>query len=83
MYSKISIYYYLFIIIKMVFTRSMSAKLHNPNYTIEYTPNTYNPDNRISLVSELNIKNRDLTLYDMYDIFNDIKYKSNKNGKIG
>jgi hypothetical protein len=66
----------------MVLTRSMAAKLHNPDYTIEYTPNTYNPDKRISLVTEENIKNRSLTLYDMYDIYNDIKYKSHKNGRI-
>jgi hypothetical protein len=63
----------------MVLTRSMAAKLHNPDYTIEYTPNTYNPDNRISLVTEENIKNRGLILYDMYDIYNDIKYKSQHN----
>lgn len=66
----------------MVLTRSMAAKLHNPNYTIEYTPNTYNPDNRISLVTEENIKNRELTLFDMYNIYNDIKYKSHKNGRV-
>jgi hypothetical protein len=60
----------------------MTAKLHNPNYTIEYTPNTYNPDNRISLVTEANIKNRLLTLHDMYDIYNDIRYKSQKNSGI-
>jgi hypothetical protein len=68
----------------MVLTRSMTAKLYNPNYTIEYSPNTYNPNNRISLVTEENIKNHSITLYDMYDIYNDIKYKShiNNNGVI-
>lgn len=66
----------------MVLTRSMTAKLYTPNYTIEYTPNTYNPDNRISLVTEENIKNRSITLHDMYDIYNDIKYKSQKNNGI-
>jgi len=65
----------------MVLTRSMTAKLYTPNYTIEYTPNTYNPDNRISLVTEENIKNRSITLYDMYDIYNDIKYKSHNKNK--
>ncbi len=66
----------------MVLTRSMTAKLYTPNYTIEYTPNTYNPDNRISLVTEENIKNRSITLHDMYDIYNDIKYKSHKNNGV-
>jgi hypothetical protein len=60
----------------------MTAKLYTPNYTIEYTPNTYNPDNRISLVTEENIKNRSITLHDMYDIYNDIKYKSHKNNGV-
>jgi hypothetical protein len=78
MYSGLIIQY-LFINITMVLTRSMTAKLYTPNYTIEYSPNTYNPDNRISLVTEENIKNRSITLYDMYDIYNDIKYKSHKN----
>lgn len=66
----------------MVLTRSMTAKLHNPNYTIEYSPNRYNPDTRISLVTEANIKNRNLIISDMYDILNDIRYKSNKNKGI-
>ena len=67
----------------MVLTRSMTATLANPNYTIEYTPNTYNPNTRISLVTEENIKNRSITHYELYDIYNDIKYKSHKkNGVI-
>jgi hypothetical protein len=66
----------------MVLTRSMAAKLHNPKPTIEYSPNRYNPDTRISLVTEHNIKNRNLIISDMYDILNDIRYKSNKNNGI-
>lgn len=66
----------------MVITRSMSAKLYDPNYTIEYTPNTYDPNRRISLVNEENIKNRSIHLNDMYDIYNDIKYKSKQTSGI-
>jgi hypothetical protein len=64
----------------MVLTRSMAAKLCIPNYTIEYTPNRYNPDTRISLVTEENIKNHAITLFDNFNIYNDIRYKANKNG---
>ena len=64
----------------MVLTRSMAAKLCIPNYTIEYSPNRYNPDKRISLVTEENIKNHAITLFDKFDIYNDIRYKANKNG---
>jgi len=68
----------------MVFTRSMTVSNHSnhSNRTIEYTPNRYNPDTRISLVTEENIKNRAITLADMFDIYNDIKYKANKNGGV-
>ena len=64
----------------MVLTRSMAAKLCIPIYTIEYTPNRYNPDTRISLVTEENIKNQAITLFDNFNIYNDIRYKANKNG---
>ena len=66
----------------MVLTRSMTAKLYDPNYSIKYSPNTYNPNTRIALVNEQNIENRNISLGDMYDIYNDIKHKSKLNSGI-
>jgi hypothetical protein len=56
----------------MVLTRSMTARLQ--------TQNRYDPNNRIRLVTPENLRNKTLTLADMFDIYNDIKYKAGKNG---
>lgn len=61
----------------MVLTRSMTARRH------ELEKNRYDPNNRIRLVTQENLRNKTLTLADMFDIYNDIKYKAGKNaGKI-
>lgn len=59
----------------MVLTRSMTARLQRQNQ--------YDPNKRIRLVTQDNLRNKTLTLADMFDIYNDIKYKASKNdGKI-
>jgi len=59
----------------MVLTRSMTARLQ--------TQNRYDPNKRIRLVTQDNLRNKTLTLADMFDIYNDIKYKAGKNaGKV-
>jgi len=61
----------------MVITRSMHARLNR-----ESDVNTYNPNTRISLVIRENLRNQSITLFDMFDIYNDIRYKANKNNGI-
>jgi hypothetical protein len=56
----------------------MSKKL---TYQYEYT-NRYNPNTRISFVTRENIRNHNLTIFDMFNIYNDIRYKANKNNGI-
>ena len=59
----------------MVLTRSMTARLQEQN--------RYDPNKRIRLVTQDNLRNKTLTLADMFDIYNDIKYKAGKNdGKV-
>ena len=58
----------------MVLTRSMTAKLQ--------TQNRYDPNKRICLVTSENLRNKTLTLADMFDIYNDIKYKAGKNAGV-
>ena len=59
----------------MVLTRSMTAKLIN--YNLE--KNRYDPNKRISLVNKENLKNHQISIGEMFDIYNDVKYKANKN----
>ena len=62
----------------MVLTRSMTARLQD-----HQEQNRYDPNKRIRLVTQDNLRNKTLTLADMFDIYNDIKYKAGKNdGKI-
>lgn len=61
----------------MVLTRSMTARLQTQN---RYDRNRYDPNKRILLVTPENLRNKTLTLADMFDIYNDIKYKAGKNG---
>ena len=64
----------------MVLTRSMTARRQQQN---RHEQNRYDPNNRISLVTQENLRNNTLTLADMFDIYNDIKHKAGKNaGKI-
>jgi len=58
----------------MVLTRSMTARLQ--------TQNRYDPNKRILLVTPENLRNKTLTVADMFDIYNDIKYKAGKNGGV-
>jgi hypothetical protein len=61
----------------MVITRSMHARLNRRSEV-----NIYNPNTRISLVNKENLRNQSITLFDMFDIYNDIRYKANKNNGI-
>ncbi len=64
----------------MVLTRSMTNILMIHNLQEQ---NRYDPNKRIRLVTPENLRNKTLTLADMFDIYNDIKYKAGKNnGKI-
>lgn len=58
----------------MVITRSMYAKIKN-----ESEKNRYNPNTRISLVIKENLRNQSITIFEMFDIYNDIRYKANHN----
>ncbi len=58
----------------MVLTRSMTTRLQ--------TQNRYDPNKRIRLVTPENLRNKTLTLADMFDIYNDIKYKAGKNAGV-
>lgn len=58
----------------MVLTRSMTARLQ--------TQNRYDPNKRILLVTPENLRNKTLTVADMFDIYNDIKYKAGKNAGV-
>jgi hypothetical protein len=46
------------------------------------TQNRYDPNKRIRLVTPENLRNKTLTLADMFDIYNDIKYKAGKNAGV-
>jgi hypothetical protein len=46
------------------------------------TQNRYDPNKRILLVTPENLRNKTLTVADMFDIYNDIKYKAGKNGGV-
>ena len=60
--------------IKMVMTRSMFAK-----NKVDSEKNRYNPNTRISLVTKENLRNQSITIFEMFDIYNDIRYKTNHN----
>jgi len=61
----------------MVVTRSMHAKMIKHS-----NKNNYDPNVRISLVSKENLRNQSITIFEMFDIYNDIRYKANRNGGI-
>jgi hypothetical protein len=61
----------------MVITRSMYAKIRRDS-----EKNRYNPNTRISLVTKENIRNQSITIFEMFDIYNDIRYKANKNNGV-
>ena len=61
----------------MVITRSMHAKIINQS-----EKNRYNPNTRISLVNKENLRNQSLTIFEMFDIYNDIRYKTRQNNDV-
>jgi hypothetical protein len=61
----------------MVVTRSMHAKMIKDSYI-----NTYDPNKRISLFCKENLRNQSISIFEMFDIYNDIRYKAKRNGGI-
>lgn len=61
----------------MVITRSMFAKIK-----VDSEKNRYNPNTRISLVTKENMRNQSITIFEMFDIYNDIRYKTNHNNSV-